>query len=405
MKHYVFSKNEIDYYRMNHKCNAEKMFTKEGIGFREYYEYLIFQVQKSFRIVGTYFNYKSEVKSQIDTNLEKKIMLELQSQKSEGFSRISLNLGAKSVSKGPISSLNSSKMNTTGNSEWSVGSQSRAKIRFSRRSQDIRKSKEKVSIWNKLVRSLSISARKDYEDYEVIPNLRFLRLNNLVFELTYYENRGTGKIGEIRDAFGFQKEGPLQPEVFIKKLDMFEKNYFEILFEKNEERHKSQFSILLQKSKNHLDEYKMGVFYCEEKICDLCGKKNSPFDFVSPVEIKVKKEEHFIDPSTEEDCWMRDILNVQAKNTFILPCEFFGKDFKESYINYRQSRKSKLTGEINGIHMLCYREFLRSRAVRRLDDFISCFDQNKLKCLFCRHRINEKIHFVWVDKLLLNYDR
>jgi hypothetical protein len=61
--------------------------------------------------------------------------------------------------------------------------------------------------------------------------------------------------------------------------------------------------------------------------------------------------------------------------------------------------------EINGVHMLCYREFLRSRSVKRMDDFICCFDHNKLKCIFCRELISEKIKLVWVDKLLLNYDR
>ena len=55
--------------------------------------------------------------------------------------------------------------------------------------------------------------------------------------------------------------------------------------------------------------------------------------------------------------------------------------------------------------MLCYREFLRSRSVKRLDDHICCFDQNKLKCLFCFQKINEKIKFVWIDKLILNYDK
>lgn len=55
--------------------------------------------------------------------------------------------------------------------------------------------------------------------------------------------------------------------------------------------------------------------------------------------------------------------------------------------------------------MLCFREFLRSRAVRRLDDLVTCIDQAKLKCLFCFGPVHERMGLIWVDKLLLNYDQ
>ena len=39
-----------------------------------------------------------------------------------------------------------------------------------------------------------------------------------------------------------------------------------------------------------------------------------------------------------EHSWMREIINLQAKNVFIFPCNYFGKDFKQNYINYLKSK-------------------------------------------------------------------
>ena len=173
----------------------------------------------------------------------------------------------------------------------------------------------------------------------MISSLRLLRLNNLIFEIAYFENRGPGRIGDVIDAVAFKKESQVTPEIFIKKLDMFEKNYFELLFENNKERHKEQFSFLLQKNTSHIDEFKLGVFYCEDKICDFCAKNISPFDMTCPVEVYSKKGEICYDPmSLLEHSWMREIINLQAKNVFIFPCNYFGKDFKQNYINYLKSK-------------------------------------------------------------------
>ena len=432
LKQYVFSKVEIDYYRMNQKRNAEKMFAKEGISFHEYYKYLIFQVHESFRIVGEFTKINNKTKSQIDKKLESSINWE-QRQKHIASSReIPGRDDSGPFSHSRTSSHNTMELSKITQSSFTSRPSHQKKIKLYKARRKISPSKEKKSIWRRLSQSFNFSTKPDYQEYETISNLRFLRLNNLTLELAYYENRGVGKIDQVIDGFAFSREAVVNPEVFIKKLDIYEKSYYEFLFEKNQNRHINQFSILMKKNVKHDEEFKMGVFYCEDKICDLCGRKRSPFDFVYPVEVQHKKGDASMDPSKlDENSWMASILNVQAKSVFTLPCDFFGKDFKEKYITHLKSNfyfifwfenltqfifflkdfsiifslDFFLKKGINGIHMLCFREFLRSRSVKRLDDNISCFDQHKLKCLYCFQLISEKIKLVWVDKLLLNYDR
>jgi hypothetical protein len=324
---------------MNQKRNAEKMFAREGISFKEYYTYLIFQVQKSFRIVGKYSSFKDQVKSELDSGLAQDIHLERQEDlkvRTHAFSQKDLMRQSMPIMKTKVNSLKFDDLTQLKTRESLVRGKS---INVQSRKREISQSKDKVSIWRKFSQSFNFSSKKEYQDYETITNLRFLRLNNLTFELAYYENRGVGRINNVIDAFSFQKEGEINPEVFIKKLDIYEKNYFELLFEKNEERHKNQFSILLRKSLKHSEEYQLGVFYCENKICDLCERKSSPFDFTYPVEVDVQKDTPIFNPSgMDEHFWMSSVINMQAKNIFALPCHFFGKDFKDKYISHLNSR-------------------------------------------------------------------
>jgi hypothetical protein len=310
----------------------------EAISNMEYYKYLIFQIQRSFRLIGDHKTFVNEVKCQIDTDLEQIIKNEQKIQmkgikRSPFHSNDFMNSGKLIQTQGE--SLNSSRQSN----ESIVGGHSSRKVRVSRRSQNIEKSRRSKSIWNRLAESLTMSVKKPYEEYELIPNLRFLRLNNLIFEVAYYENRGLGKIGEMIDGVALLKEGKVDPRVFAKKLDIFEKGYYDFFFEKNEDRHQTQLTFLHQKRRGHLDDPKLGVFYCENKICDLCGKKSSPFDFCFPVEVSQEKNDVYINSKESFDQELiNKALNQQAKNVFILPCDSFGKEFKDNYINYLKSK-------------------------------------------------------------------
>lgn len=340
LKQYIFSKYEIDYYRMNHKCNAEKMFVKEGIQSAEYLCYLTFQIQSSFRVVGDRKRFRDAVKCRVDSRL-KHDLLELGvfaepgsnarlTESSEMPESLQLTTSFKSHGQsllpGQQSTLVSSRRGSSRH------------MRLSRFHKSLDKSRRKRSLWSRLTANLHLGVSRGYQAYQVVTNLRFLRLNNLVFELAYFENRGPGRIKGFSDAVAFCKEGPLKPRVFVKKLDSFQQNHFQAVFERNEERHRKQFLFLLRKSTCNADHARLGVFYCGDKICELCGKKDSPFFLCQPMEIIREKSGFSIDSSTaREHHWLHVVLNAQAKNVFVFPCELLGKSFKDRFTEYLKS--------------------------------------------------------------------
>lgn len=333
-QHYIFSKYEIDYYRMNNKRNAEKMFVKEGITPHEYYKYLIFQIQRSYRIIGDPSRFRDAHKCQVDALLERQLQTGL-SHSAYFESKDSHSFLSSAKSHGPIFH----KRSCSGESSMHLPSSHR-QLDKKRLDKSIERSRGKGSLWKRLAERMRARPGRVYEEYESVPNLRFLRVNNLLLEVAYFENRGTGRIAGVNDAVALEKQGPVDPRVFVKKLDSFQSNYFEVLFERNEARHKQQFSHLLRKCSGHLEESRLGVFFFENKICELCGKKNSPFDLIVPLGVARQDSHVHADASGfDGQNWMRRVLNAQAKKVFVLPCDLLGVDFKERYIAYLRSSR------------------------------------------------------------------
>ena len=106
--------------------------------------------------------------------------------------------------------------------------------------------------------------------------------------------------------------------------------------EKNRKQDLAEFALLLQPHQNHLKNSKLGVFLCHNKVCDLCESKVSPFELMNPVQIKGTSMSGFSissydDAETQE---VRNCINSQMKNVFIVPCSLPGLDFKKQYMNY-----------------------------------------------------------------------
>lgn len=353
--------------------NAEKMFLSECISDEEYYLYRLHQHRSVFQLIQNFGPAKalSSQNNSINTNDPPVQSVNLYSGAKTFNASSSKNRFSFSSSRNLQSNSNSNmfeskkinqtKFNNPEQKKTTISSQKKQKKFFpspltksktnSSFSESTRritfsqsnikthslKNLPKKSLWNKLTSPFLFSTKK--KDYQALNHRQFLRTNNLLFEIDYIQHQGPGRIGNFIDSLAWKEIAFWNHSDVKTKFSEFVNEFKDEYIAKNAVRNKSKISELLSSLKNHNANNKTGVFLCSDKVCEFCEKKESPFEFLNPVRVEGANGEFWFDNNGDQHSnELRDVLNMKMKQAFVLPCSFFGKDFKKHYLSYLKSK-------------------------------------------------------------------
>lgn len=327
MKQVLFSKKDFDK-KMSSRDKKAEIFTKNELSDLDFKKYLNCQLTNIFRLVGENQNPSFEVQPRIDQKLEsslKNIQNISESCRSIDKSSVSNRFKEQDNFSNHINSLflqsnglNKIEMTERKSSSRLIASLKEIKVKSE-------KKKSESNIWRKFKKKIKETI------YEDIVECKNIRINNLIFEIGYFQNRGAGVIDDYSDCFPFLSDNSFLSTSFLKKqLKNFEIDYFETSFEKEHSLIIKQFNMMFQ-NKNHEH---IGVFHSTNKSCYLCHQSKSPFDFLNCVQVVQSQSNTYLEHFQNNSEGLTKICNKEMKETFVLPCSFWGSNFKLEYLNH-----------------------------------------------------------------------
>ena len=209
---------------MSSKRNAEKMFLNECVSEEQYHTYRHFQHRSLFELVDQFDPATSKISFNNSLSRDN-VVNSVNIYSGTNTARQSLS-NPKSLNKrfsfsmqkaNPVgqfgrTSVTSKKSGKSGKNKgklFKAGSYSDSsrRITFCESAMSIRslRNSSKKSFWSKVKKPFLFSVKK--QDYRVLANGQFLRMNNLLFEVEYIRNNGPGRIGNFVDSIGWQGLG------------------------------------------------------------------------------------------------------------------------------------------------------------------------------------------------------
>lgn len=327
LKQVLFSKKDFDKI-ISSKDKKSDIFIKNKISDLDFKNYLNFQLNNIFRLVGKNQNPSLKIKTRIDKKLEsslKNIHNISESLRSVNKSSVSnrfkeqdnFSHHKKSIFL-PSNELNQMEMTEQSASKRLIPSLKEIKVKSEKKNPE-------SNFWRKFKKNINKTV------YEDIVECKNIRINNLIFEIGYFQNRGAGVIDDYSDSFPFLSDNSFMSHSFLKnQLQNFERDYFEIAFEKEESMMINQLNMMSQ-SKNHEH---LGVFHSTNKNCILCDNSKSPFDFLNSVQVLQSQQDVYLEQFKNNSIELTKICNKEMKETFVLSCSFWGPNFKPEYLNH-----------------------------------------------------------------------